>query len=307
VPTEAGKVTGKLEIDFANFPVGSSESRATPRIRLAYIDMAGDEFGLRAGQDWDVVSPLFPTVNGEMLMWNAGNTGDRRAQITGRYAPKDSSFEFKAGVGLTGAVNNQDLDTPTGERDGFDSGLPHLQVRAGYKGASFVDKKNIELGAWGLYGRTETDTFFNNENRFDTWLFGIDVVFPVADAFTVRGEAWSGENLGDVRGGIGQTINTTSTSPGFGDEIGATGGWAELVYAYTGKTQFVAGGTIDDPDNDDLAPGNPQRNLTGYGGVAHTWENGVRTAFDVTYWQTDYAGGTAGNAVRYDLYFQFNF
>src|SRR5688572_27618857 len=54
MPIEAGgsKVSGKLEIDFANFVAASAtnsvaESRPTPRIRLAYIDIGKDEFGLR--------------------------------------------------------------------------------------------------------------------------------------------------------------------------------------------------------------------------------------------------------------------
>lgn len=304
-PVKVGSstLTAKLETDFANFPVGSTESRATPRIRLAYIDLANDDgFGLRVGQDWDIVSPLYPAVNHELLMWNAGNTGDRRAQIQGRYRPKDSAFELEASLGLTGAVNGQDLDTPTGERDGFDSGMPHLQMRAGSKPFEFVDKKPIDFGAWGMFGRTETDTFFNGENRFDTWLAGLDLQVPLTSSLTLRGEVWTGENLGDIRGGIGQTINTT-----MGREIGSTGGWGELVYAHSAATKFHFGGSIDDPDNADLNTNNPSRNMTSYVGTVLDWESGLRTAFDVIYWETEYQGGAAGNAVRFNLYFQFNF
>jgi hypothetical protein len=295
-------LTGKLETDFANFPTGSTESRATPRIRLAYIDIEQDAFGLRVGQDWDIVSPLYPAVNHELLMWNAGNLGDRRAQIQGRYAPKDSTLVLKAALGLTGAVNGQDLDTPTGERDGFDSGMPHLQMRAGFKPFEVVDKKPVELGVWGMYGRTETDTFFNGENRFDTWLGGIDLQVPLCSCLTLRGEAWTGANLGDIRGGIGQTINTT-----LGREIASTGGWGEIVYAHTASTKFHLGGSVDDPDNGDLNTNNPNRNMTGYVGTVVDWESGLRNGFDVIYWETEYQGGAAGNSMRFDLYFQLNF
>lgn len=317
------KVLAKLETDFANFPTGSSESRATPRIRLAYIDVAKNDLGLRVGQDWDIISPLFPAVNGEMLMWNAGNLGDRRAQIQGRYAPKGGAFDVKAALGLTGAVNNQDLDTTTGERDGFDSGLPHLQMRAGYthtREVEWTDRKDgkespakskvtTQIGAWGMFGRTETDTAFGGEHRFDTWTMGLDWSIGLTRTLTLRGEAWRGENLGDVRGGVGQTINTTT-----GKEIGSTGGWAELVCSCTAKTKFHVGGTIDDPDNDDLGTTSSfiRRNLAGYLGTTVDWETGIRTGFDVTWWQTEYAGadgtnGSSGNAMRFDLYFQYNF
>ena len=304
------KVLGKLEIDFANFPTGSAESRATPRIRVAYIDMAKDQFGLRVGQDWDVISPLFPAVNGEMLMWNAGNLGDRRAQIQGRYTP-GPKFELKAMLGLTGAVNNEDLDTPAGERDGFDSGMPHLQVRAGTKPFELVETKPAEIGFWGMFGRTETDTFFNGENRFDTWVLGVDLQVPICSCLTLRGEGWRGENLGDVRGGIGQTINTE-----LGREIGSAGGWAELVYVHTGKTRFHVGATLDDPDNDDLsttlANANRRRNESAYLGTVVDWDTGVRTGLDAIYWQSEYMGpngtnGSSGNGMRFDLYFLFNF
>ncbi|MFY9341339.1 MAG: hypothetical protein WAT39_02535 [Planctomycetota bacterium] len=323
------KVLGKLEIDFANFPDGSSESRATPRIRVAWIDIFKDTLGLRVGQDWDVIAPLFPAANHELLMWNAGNLGDRRAQIQGRWVP-NADFELKAALGLTGAISNQDLDggaeantalPTTGERDGFDSGTPHLQVRGGSKPFALVDKKPAELGVWGMYGQVQTDTnFAGRGRRFDTWVAGFDLQMPLTEALTLRGEGFVGENLGDVRGGIGQTINTA-----LGAEIGSTGGWAELVYGYTAKTKFHVGTSIDDPENDDLTVpsigtnggnnGNGnirKRNQTAYVGTVMDWETGVRTGFDVIYWQTDYAGlngtnGQTGDAYRFNLYFQFNF
>jgi hypothetical protein len=228
MPIDAGgsKVSGKLEIDFANFPTGVAESRPTPRIRLAYIDIQKENVGLRFGQDWDVVSPLFPAINHELLMWNAGNTGDRRAQIQGRYT--SGSVEIKGMLGLTGAINNEDLDTgaAAGERDGFDSGMPQGQVRVGWKTLELVEKKPSEFGFWGMYGQTQTDTFFNGNDRFDTWLAGVDWQVPMCSCMTFRGEAWTGENLGDIRGGMGQTINIDPASPGFGKEIEASGGWA---------------------------------------------------------------------------------
>lgn len=295
-------VGGKLEIDFANFPSGVPESRPAPRIRVAWIDMARDEYGLRVGQDWDVISPLFPAVNGELLMWNAGNTGDRRAQIQARFTPKESRFDLKAALGLTGAITNEDLDTVAGERDGFDSGLPHLQLRAGLKLDGPVEKKPLELGAWGAIGKTETDTSFGGEKRHDVNIVGLDFQLPVSAAFSARGELWMGENLGDFRGGIGQSINTTS-----GDEIASEGGWAEFLYAASDKLKFHVGGTLDNPDHEDVPDNRPERNATVYVGTVKEWGTGVRTGFDVISWQTDWANSDDGDALRFNLYFQFNF
>lgn len=300
------RVLGKLEMDFANFPTGSTESRPTPRIRLAYIDLFQDELGLRIGQDWDTISPLFPAANHELLMWNAGNLGDRRAQIQGRWAAKDSGFDLKVALGLTGAINGQDLDTgnapPNNGEDGFDSGMPHLQVRAGLKTDLLVEQKPADLGVWGAIGRTETDRRFNGENRWDIWLLGGDWTVPLCETLNLRGEAWVGQNLGDFRGGIGQTINTTK-----GREIGSAGGWAELVYACTKQTRFHVGASLDDPDNGDLNNGNPKRNQTGYVGTVVDWDSGLRTGFDVIYWETNWFDQGIGNMVRFNLYFQYNF
>ena len=304
-PSKVGdaRVTGKLEIDFANFPAGVAESRATPRIRLAYMDVTQDELGLRVGQDWDVVSPLFPSVDAETLLWNAGNTGDRRPQIQGRWVQKDDSkdghFEAKVALGLTGAISNQDLDTPAAERDGFDSGMPHGQARAAWRPQG---EKSCEVGLWGLLGQIQTDTSFGGNTRFETWLGGVDFTVPVCSGLTWKGEAWTGKNLGDVRGGVGQTINTTT-----GQGIGATGGWSELIWQAEDKLRFHVGGSVDDPDNSDLASGNAKRNWTTYTGTVKEWSTGIRTGLDVIYWETDYVSLGIGNTVRFDLWFQFNF
>ena len=306
-------VSGKLEMDFANFPAGVAESRATPRMRLAYIDVAEDTLGLRVGQDWDTFSPLNPSVNNELLMWNAGNTGDRRSQIQGRWKAASGSTELKAALALTGAITNEDLDggASNSERDGFDSGLPQLQVRAGFKPFEIVEKKPSEVGFWGVYGQTQTDTAFNGERRFDVWIAGCDVTIPLAGAFTLRGEGWLGENVGDVRGGIGQSINTAT-----GEEIASAGGWAEIQYALTAKTRFHLGATLDDPDNDDLSTtltsANKRLNESAYCGTVVDCDSGVRTGLDCTYWQTEYMGtfptnGSTGNGVRVDLWFRLNF
>jgi hypothetical protein len=78
-------LSGKLELDFEN---GGSESRQIIRIRHAYLQLAKNDVSILAGQSWDVFSPLFPTVDNDTLLWNAGNLGDRRPQFRFSYDPK---------------------------------------------------------------------------------------------------------------------------------------------------------------------------------------------------------------------------
>jgi hypothetical protein len=107
-------VSGRLEIDFQN---GGSNSRAIPRYRHAFLQMNWGVHSLLAGQTWDVISPLFPTVNADTLMWNVRNMGDRRPQLRYSYEPK-TGLNARGAIGLTGAIDNLDADNngvPDGE------------------------------------------------------------------------------------------------------------------------------------------------------------------------------------------------
>lgn len=135
----------KLEIDFYNTVIDRpasggplardliSNSRAAPRIRLAYAQVSKGAFSLLDGQTWDVISPLFPSYNAEVVMWNGGNTGDRRPQFRLTYEPKigKGKLSIAGAVGAGGAVDGQDLDGD-GFRDGESSAVPTGQVRIGY-------------------------------------------------------------------------------------------------------------------------------------------------------------------------------
>lgn len=298
------KVTGKLETDFANFPAGVPESRATPRIRLAYIDVAFENLTIRMGQDWDIISPLFGAVNHEGMMWNVGNLGDRRPQLQFRFHggdPEATAYTFRLGLGLTGAVDNADLDAGGGlastERDGFDAGHPHVQARAGIDFASFVDGQKIKLGAWGAIARLETDTAFNGNRHFTPWTVGLDLEFPLFDELALRGEIWYGQALSDFRGNIGQIINTAT-----GDEIRGWGGFGELVWKPTKNLTFAVGGTLDNPKSRDLASGGRDLNWAAYLATSYNWGGGLRSGLDLIYWETQYQDTGLGNMIRINFY-----
>jgi hypothetical protein len=124
------KLSGKLETDFEN---GGSESRQIIRIRNAFLRLDWKDFSVLAGQNWNIVSPLFPTVNNDTLQWNAGNVGDRRPQLRAAYEPNAGrgKLSFAGGIGLTGAIDAVDLDN-NGFRDGEESARPDVQGRIGY-------------------------------------------------------------------------------------------------------------------------------------------------------------------------------
>jgi hypothetical protein len=295
--------TGKIEIDFANFPSGTSESRPTPRIRLAYVNIDSGKWWIRFGQDWDVASPLFPSVNGETLMWNNGNPGDRRPQME-FFWKGSGSVTFQAALGLQGAVNNQDLDAgappfTSTERDGFDAGWPNVEFRAAWTSAG---ERKIVVGGWGYVGGNETDTAFGGENDFLSAMAGADFTVPIGAKLVLRGEIWWAQAGGDIRANAGQTINTAT-----GDEIAGWGGWVELKYTHNDKWSFYGGTTVDDPDEDDIPATGIDEGFTAYIGVVRTWTKTFRTAVDASFWETLYGNDTRGNGVRFDFYVIMDF
>ena len=285
------KLSAKAEIDFHN---GGSESRAIPRYRHVYAKLDWEHSSLLLGQTSDIISPLFPSANADTLMWYAGNLGDRRVQLRYTYTP-NSSFSIAAGLGLTGAVNLQDLDN-NGIRDGEDSGLPHFQGRVGYKSDLF------DLGVWGHIASESTKTAFNGKTDFEAHSIGLDFTVRPFKKFSVKGEFWTGAGLGDVRGGIGQSINTTT-----GSVIDATGGWIEAGYQATSIYTISGGWTYDDPDNNDLSNGARKLNRAWYLTNQFRLHPAFMVGVDYIHWTTDYTGLPQGTDNRYYFYGVYNF
>jgi hypothetical protein len=324
-------VTGKLEMDFANTPLKSvsvqstgspvtsistissslnDESRHTPRIRHAWMQADFGAIAMRIGQDWDVIAPLMPSVNQDTLMWNAGNLGDRRPMaqfIWDGGDPKGSSFQLKIAAGLSGAVAAADADR-NGQNDGWDTGHPHLQTRFGFSTCSWVEGKMLALGAWAYVARMEVDSAstipnFAGDTHFNSNAVGVDFSVPLFDTFSLKGEAFFGQALADVRGSIGQYFGTT-------DEVDTWGGWVELEWKLDAFTAVI-GASIDNPDNGDVStsatsPGR-SKNWTLWLGTKYDFGGGFKVGADIIYWETQYGSVGQGEAVRLDIYTVFEF
>lgn len=285
------RISGKIEMDFQN---GGSESRARIRYRHAYAKLDWDRSSLLLGQTWDIISPLYPTVNPDTMQWYAGNLGDRRVQARFTYKLNDN-ITVAAGLALTGAINLQDLDG-NGLRDGEDSGMPHFQGRAGYSSPLF------DIGVWGHVANEETAGAFSGHTDFDSHSVGADFVIRPFDRFTLKGEVWTGQGLGDVRGGIGQSINVLT-----GREIDSTGGWIELGFKATDSYTITGGWTVDNPDNDDLFAGARKLNRTWYLTNQLQLHPSFKIGLDYIHWQTDYMGLPKGTDNRFNIYSIYTF
>ncbi len=295
------KLSGKLELDFEN---GGSESRQIIRIRHGYLKMDWDnQFSILAGQTWDVVSPLFPTVNNDTLMWNAGNLGDRRPQFRFAWEPKygQGQWSFTGAAGLTGAIDAQDLDN-NGYRDGEESGMPNAQARIGYAHSSWVKDQRASFGVSGIYGWLNTSRAIAGRTDFHSQSVNLDYTLPLSSRLSLRGEGWWGRNLSDVRGGVGQGINLAN-----GREIRARGGWSELSLKLFRRWSLHPGYTTDDPVDADIPGGGRTRNRAFYVGNRVTPGGNFLFGFDYLRWRTDYKGFLPGISNRVNIFLQYSF
>jgi hypothetical protein len=293
------RLSGKLETDFEN---GGSESRQIMRIRHAYLRLDWKHASLLAGQTWDIVSPLFPTVNNDFLMWNAGNVGDRRPQLRAAYEPKvgRGKFSLVGGIGLTGAIDAQDLDN-NGFRDGEESSPPDIQGRIGYSHSLGKDQ-NVSIGLSGFYGFEKTARPVAGRTRFHPQLFNLDFTIPLASRLSLRGEGWWGRNMSDIRGGAGQGINVAT-----GREIRGRGGWSEASIKLSRYFSLNPGFTTDDPVDTDLPTGGRTRNRAYYIANRITPGGNFLLGADYLYWLTDFKGVQRGVDHRVNIFLQYNF
>ncbi len=305
------KVKGKIEVDFYNNGLlGQSESRQALRMRHAYLTLDWTDLTVLAGQTSDLISPIWPIVNSDLVMWGAGNLGDRRPQFRLTWHPALGPGELVAAgmVGLTGADDNQDIDpagsTGAGFRDGETSGQPTFQGRLAYRYPLWKEKKqNLEVGLWAHTAREHTDfEFLGEEDDFRSRAFGADLVVPIyEDLFWFKGEIWTGKNLDDIRGGIFQGINTVLAK-----EIDSEGGFGEFGFKACKWYSITAGYSQDNPDNSDLNAGGRTKNEIVY--LANRFNfDPIEIGLDYLNWTTDYKDFDEGDDNRFNLYIMYKF
>lgn len=295
-----GKLSGKLELDFQN---GGTESRQAVRIRHAFLRVDWKDWSLLAGQTWDTVSPLFPTVNSDTLQWNAGNVGDRRPQLRAAYEPSvgRGKLSFTGGVGLTGAIDSLDLDQ-NGVRDGEESARPNLQARAGYSHPIAATGGSASVGLSGYYGALKTARAVAGRTEFRSQLVNLDFTLPVHRRVHLRGEAWWGRNMSDVRGGAGQGVISAT-----GREVRGRGGWGEVSIKLSRYFSTHPGFSTDDPVDGDLPSGGRTRNRAFF--VANRISPNANFLIGADYlrWRTDYKNFLSGVDNRVNIFLQYSF
>jgi len=296
------KIDGKIELDFYAWP--ASDSRNMLRMRHAYLRLKGDDYSILAGQTSDLISPLYPSVNYDMVMWGAGNLGDRRPQFRFDYHPSVGSGRIfiQAALGLTGAIAGENYDG-RGVTNGENSGKPTVQGRIAYRIPSFVGKQRLEIGVWGHRAWEKSDTAVAGQTEWDSIAYGVDAFIPLfTESLTLQGELWFGSNVDDVRGGIFQGVNATT-----GKEIDANGGWIELGLKTSDNNSLSIGYSFDDPDYEDIDNEGRDKNLIYYFADKFKVTDPVYIGMEYLSWTTQYKGLDDGTDNRVKLYAMYMF
>ena len=297
------QITAKIEIDFMG---GGSESRATPRIRHAYGQIALGNLSILGGQFWDLIAPLEQGGGENGTFWYGGNLGDRRPQLRATLAPTFGTTQVVlAGAAVqSGAVDMADVDEDS-VMDGVASARPAVQGLVELRlGATDAGKKPVRVGISGHSG--------SKRIRLDGVDEDFEVVAGIAhlevpvSIFTLRAEGWVGENLRDLRGGIGQGIELRDTDGDSildeGKEIPAKGGFFHVQVDPVKWYSAKVGAGVDNPKGID--PGGRGLNQTvDFTSIFKPYQQFV-VGLVYDYYHTDYVGAATkdGDSHRVQAY-----
>ena len=304
------KVKGVVETDFygPTSPAAvTRENQASLRFRRGFGLLTGSDWSFLFGQEWEVLSPLFPHVLNYLIGSYAGNAGYRSPQATLSKWWQCDQVEggmLKVQASLQREIS-QDIDL-LGVDDGQDASMPTVLGRVSYS-APFVGEKRAELGVSGHFGEEEidwddrggainpatgvvdvaTNAAAGADEDVHTWSVNADLVLPLAEEFEVRGEYYWAENYDwPHAAGLGYGVNTVT-----GDEVEAMGGWAQVAYQPAETPwKFVVGFGFEDPIDADLLDGQRSMNHWYFGNVMYNFSKYLSTGFEASYFQTDYKG-----------------
>ncbi|WP_460167091.1 hypothetical protein [Thermostilla marina] len=292
---------GKVEIDFQGDAV--YENKAGVLLRHAYVEVKNDYYRLLFGQTWDVISPLYPGVLLYSVAWGTGNIGYRRAQLRAeRYFHFSDTSLVTAQIALADSLWSDKSSTALPDHTDW----PVIEGRLAWKlGRRGKGCKPWEIGVSSHIGNQIWD-FTDGAPEYDkylrTWSLNFDANIPLTDRLTVKGELFTGENLGTFLGGILQGVNTSTR-----DTIRSSGGWFDVGYDWTDRLHSHAGYVIDDPFNQDLSNGGRAYSQMYFFNVSYNVTKKFIVGIELSQWDTHYIGKRDGSSFRTELMAKYAF
>jgi hypothetical protein len=298
---DAVKITGKFEIDFNN---GGSESRALPRMLHVYGQVEAGDITLLAGQTSDLVAPLVYGGPETSIFWYGGNLGDRRPQLRVTYAPRFGSAQLviAAAAAQSGAVGMEDEDADS-VLDGVASARPAAQGLLELRYKLSEKGQPLRIGVSGHHGADRLRVA--GEEEMFTAMAGVAHVELPISIVTLRAEGFVGENLRDLRGGVGQGVMVVAEKDAAGKVIGiqsaksipAKGGFVQLQVDPVAWYSLQLGTGVDNPRH--VSEGGRGLNRTVHFSNAFKPWSAVTVGLAYDLYLTDYVGDALDDATAH--------
>ena len=290
--TDGDKVSAKIETDFLGLSenvetTSAGGSTADLRIRHAWVNMKAGKWDILAGQTWHLTPLEFSGTNNEFALGYSGVLWSRAPQLRASYRAGDSMTFAAAAVRPT---------TKLTDSEGTASGMPQFQAQAQVK----VGKAKFTLmGAYGKWRNTTTLA------TGEVMLADLGYNIPLTDMLTLNGQVWTGQNLADFLGGIGNM--------GYGgDEVKASGGFANLLIKPEGRFSYNLAYGVDNPSDSRIAASATAktRNTTMLANASYLAYEKVTITLEAAKQTTEYkltTGYTELDNLHYQLSFKFPF
>ena len=218
----------------------------------AYGELFNKDWRFAAGLQLDVFAPNLPTV----LPFTAdgtpvGNTIKGQLRVE-RFLKLGSDSQLTLQGAISEPLNS--VKTPDISLD-EDNGLPNFEGRIAFglgkpSRLGLLIQRPVELGFSGVVGQLRRTSLPSEPPRrviSTTWGVNLDFRVNFAARYGFKGEVYTGQGLGQMGGGVVQTLDAVT-----GKAIRSTGGWVEGYVYLTPNLHNHTGIFIDDPNNNDM-------------------------------------------------------
>jgi len=253
----------------------------------AYGELRNEDWRFAAGLQFDVFNPGLPTVLPFSALSGSGNAGNAfRGQVRLErflYPADDKQWTLQAALSEPIAST---IDPKFRVLE--DNGWPNIEGRIALglgcvEGVGLAAQRPFELGVSGVVGELRTTTPAVTQVVADVWGVGADFRWRINERFGVAGELFTGESLGTYNGGILQNLNTVTFTG-----MRSSGGWIESYVYWTPCLHTHLGYGIDDPDDNDVAPGGRLKNETYFANVLWDLNPTFRIGLEFAWRETEY-------------------
>ena len=184
-------------------------------------------------------------------------------------------------AGPAGLINQADV--------GVSTDIPSMQGRLAVSCPLWVEKQNLTIGVYGLWGKMEVDLDSTADTKnLHSWAYGFDVELPIVKMLSIVGEGYAGQNMGAYQGNIAQYYTKLGATNSTINEVQGFGGWAAMRFKPIDQLAFNAGAGIDSVHAGTVATGKPVSNESTFVNAFFNLTKDIKAGLEYQYMATTY-------------------